>query len=185
MLNMHDIMLRMAARHPAFASHAAFRDALTETLRDYFDIEDISKEWRPPRSRGAAIDVRFTRDGLSVVAALHYVTAATGQEDVARASFWRDIQRIERMVSTALCDSGYVIMLTGQPSLWTASGRPAANEAAFDTGEGHHFRGAHAGANGEPVVTQRDYFFQWLRYGGGGLGRTTEFRYLIVRVDAD
>ncbi|MBM3940391.1 MAG: hypothetical protein FJ318_05800 [SAR202 cluster bacterium] len=181
MLNMHDIMLRLAARHPTVGSRDDLARHLARTIYEHFDVGRIEAL---PRSEAQAdgMDIRIERGGAITAMRLTVATAG-GDSDGARVRLWRGIEAVERWLLDGACDLGYVIDLTDDATLWAASGRPAASEPTFDIGNGHHFRGARRLDDDDAVVARNDYLFRWQLYARLVGGR--EWRYLVVRVDAD
>jgi hypothetical protein len=122
-----------------------------------------------------------------------YALRSQTAQDLGRYDFIKDIGRVENIVTDrAPRASGYVILLTNDPSYWTQSRNDNTADVRFRLHEGNTLHGGLGWGAGASAGTTRgreellqiggSYALQWEDYSRVGGGSYGELRYLVVEV---
>ncbi len=134
----------LSRKRPLFHSEADFQHALAWEIQKRIPEARIRLEIRPNARLREYIDVWVEHDNERHAIELKYKTrllSATVQgeayslanqaaQDLARYDFFKDIQRLERLVASSIASDGWAIFLTNDPTYWT-SGRGGSVDLAF------------------------------------------------------
>ena len=205
-LDLPAALAALAEQRPVFHSEADFQFALAWVIRKRHPGIEVRLEypapWDGPRSY---IDVWLRNgDGPNPVE-LKYWTSKTeltfadetfdlkqqGAQDQGRYDFWKDVERIERLIASGLTTGGYVVALTNDRGYWN-EGREGTIDGAFRMHAGRVVQGTlswspHASAGSikgreSPIDLSGGYVTHWHHYSQPAEGPGGEFRYLLLDV---
>ena len=209
MLDIHNLMTRLASRRPIFHSEADFQHELAWEIRATHDDCPVRLEFPPlpDERKKMALDIWMPSTKLAIelkypTRKLNWTTdlgerfsLATGARDVARYDFLKDIQRIERIVEgnlPAYC--GFAVLLTNDPSFWDPKkSRTDVVDAEFHIYEGRGIGDSEMGwssrasdgtkrSREEPIKLSHSYALNWQDYSHFGKKPGEKFRYVAVAV---
>lgn len=200
-----DRMASLARQRPVFHSEADFQHALAWHWQQQTPNAAIRLEYRLPfvGERGYAdlwirdggrttyIELKYWTRALNVQQGEEtYTLANQAAQDISRYDFIKDLERVERAVTSGLASVGFVVALTNDQSYWSPP-RPGTVDAAFRLHEGRTLIGELAWAEHAGIGTTatrhrilnlaREYRCHWQPYSDLGVPRG-EFRYLLVEV---
>lgn len=210
MLEIDEVMARIAAERPLFHSEADFQHALAWELHRQMPDASVRLElpqalpnkpihldlWVEQTNQAYAIELKYpTRKFEAMVANERFALKNHSAQDSLRYDFVKDIGRVEQIVAASgdINVTGYAILLTNESAFWRG-GRPDANDAQFQLREGWTLNGRMAWAEKAgagtikgretPLVLQGTYDLHWRDYSQPIPGRDERFRYLAVKVQA-
>ena len=192
-------MAPLAKRRPVFHSEADFQFALAWEIQKRHPKVDMRLEYPVPLDRvQGRIDI-WLEDSATAVELKYWTHKATltnhaerfefadGAPVWERYEFWKDVARIERLISDGPAKAGYVIALTHSQGFWNGVGAGTVDEA-FRIFNGRTVSGRldwapHTGAgtrqdHEEPHELRGSYLTRWHEYSPLG------FRYLLIDVRA-
>ena len=201
----------LAERRPVFHVEADFQHALAWVIHECHPGIDVRLE-RPvtlDEERGHA-DIWLRDDGGDTVVELKYWTRSTGSvlhvdgedfplrdqgaQPLSRYDFWRDVRRMERLISEGHAGTGYGVALTNVQNYWNA-GQARVIDATFRIHEGHEVSGVLAWrpdpppsagttvGRESPIHLSGRYVANWRDYSSPEPGLPGgEFRYLLLDV---
>ena len=201
-----ELLAALAADRPIYHSEADFQHAFAWQARIAAPTADIRLEVR--LQPGRSLDLLFRDDSGRVGAELKYLTRRFGAEwhgerfelanqaagPVRRYDVVKDIVRVEDLLVAGLISRGYVILVTNEPTYWSAPVRAATSDAMFRLEEGRTLSGPLGWGPNTGVGTMRrreqplelrgSYVLHWTDFSqiddaGGG-----RFRALLVDVNA-
>lgn len=193
------VMADLADRRPVFHSEADFQFAFAQAVVCADPGIEVRLEVRQPFGKAEYVDLVCQTQQRRTLVELKYPTALwTGADpsgeqytvrnhaayDLARRYFIHDIARLEKFVDATPNTDGVAILLTNEPSLWTASSR-ATRYANFRIHEGQTLTGRLVwGTGGTPYDEdlRGSYLTSWSDYFGLEGPRGT-FRYLALTVN--
>lgn len=141
-------MAALAKRRPVFHSEADFQHELAWTIRERHPDAGIRLEYPLPLDgpRGA-IDIWLT-DGPTAIELKYWKKG--GAPDLARYDFWKDIDRLESLIADRWIDTGYVVAVANDQSIWN-KGKTGTADESFRLHEGREVEGTLAwGARAGP-----------------------------------
>ena len=184
MVNIVEIIQKLACERPIFHSEADFQQALAwqihlESLKcqirleypldyegsDHLDIVLLEKD------RELALELKYKKHRfLAFVHQEIFSLKADSAEDIGRYDFLKDVQRLEKFVSNRPKASGYAILLTNDSLYWKASPRKTISDA-FRLHEGRKVTGTLVWSTGAgkgttkgrelPIILKGVYDCQW------------------------
>jgi hypothetical protein len=189
-LQLSNIMHRLAQVRPIFHSEADFQHALAWQIHAEHPDAQIRLEYRPFVDERVYIDIWCEVDGQSTAIELKYPTkrlSATSVEDerfvlaehsaqdLTRYDIIKDVVRIERVIGTVSKTLAAAIVLTNDPSFWNPSARAVPTiDDAFRIHEGRTLAGSCAWAETAGPGTTKGrttrlnvrgtYLFAWQDY---------------------
>lgn len=192
----------LAGRRPVFHAEADLQHALAWELARARPAASIRLE-RPFRLGGETLHLDFValESNVSVGVELKHWTRklvatvdgeefrlSDGADDAASYDFWKDVSRLERLVSAGVLQRGFVVALTNVPGFW----QPRSAGTIFESYRLHEGRtatgslawAAHAspgstGSRSSPIQLAGTYTLQWRNYSRVA---NHEFRYVVVAV---
>jgi hypothetical protein len=150
MLEMNDIMRRLARERPLFHSEADFQHALAWKIHGLMPEAQIRLEVSSGRfdkreridilvrfgNQTCAIELKYKKRKVDYeFAGEKFSLANDGAQDIGRYDFIKDVARLERFVSSERDIIGHAIFLTNDDLYWRESAR-GINSAAFFLHEG-------------------------------------------------
>jgi len=197
----------LARKRPIFHSEADFQHALAWELHSQLPESEVRLElpiessgnalhldlWLSAPGRAVAIELKYKTRSLSVkLNGESFSLKSHSAQDVGRYDFLRDIQRIERIVSSHPGTRGYAILLTNDSSYWKPSSDIKTVDGAFRLHEGRSVEGTLAwGSNAapgtirsreKPITLVGTYKIIWKEYSKVGSSSYGAFRYLALSV---
>jgi hypothetical protein len=145
-LDIGDIMRRLAVERPLFHSEADFQHALAWKIHELEPHAQIRLEVSSGRfDKRERIDILVRMGGASHAIELKYkkrklqcewggekfALANDGAQDIGRYDFIKDIARLEQFVSSEANADGYAILLTNDDLYWRESVRGVTSAAFF------------------------------------------------------
>lgn len=207
MLDIPLVMDSLAERRPIFHSEADFQHALAWRIREMDPDCRIRLEFNPfPKDdrrsyldiwlpeRGVALELKYpTRSFETERMGETFAIRNHGAQDLVRYDFLKDVQRLERVARERSGQAGCAIMLTNDPTYWSA---PATHrntvDAEFRIHEGRRISGELKWANHaskgttrgreNPIRLANAYTMRWRDYSTVAGGRYAAFRYLAAPV---
>jgi hypothetical protein len=208
MIDIKKILNILASERPIFHSEADFQHGLAWQIhlespeclmrlefkpphfkeRVYLDI------WAAARDTNLAIELKYkTRGLIATVRKEAYNLLDQSAQDLARYDFLKDIQRVERIVSSADDVLGYAIFLTNDSAYW----KPPINRRTIDadfrihqgrtvTGELRWSPDASKGTmrgRENTILIEGVYNWNWQDYSQVSKASYGNFRYLLVRIE--
>jgi hypothetical protein len=198
----------LARSRPLFHSEADFQHALAWEIHRRHPECLVRLEWPPPDWESGRVDMFFRMQDRSVAIELKYGTRALrcevngesfalkeGAHDTGKAGFYRDIQRLERLVLTERrADAGYAILLTNDWLYWQEPSHQATC-AQFSTHEGRVVssgvlkwaeRTAESTKHECPEATiEGRYRLEWRPFSKPHPAKSAELRYLLVQIGGE
>lgn len=182
-------MAALAKRRPEFHSEADFQHELAWTIHERHPDAGIRLEYPLPLDgQRGAIDIWLT-DGPTAIELKYWKIG--GAQDLARYDFWKDVDRLERLIADLWIDTGYVVALTNEQSIWNKS-KPGTADESFRLHEGREVEGtlawgARAGSGTrkgreQPHELRGRYRINWRDYSTPASNGA--LRYLIIDVGA-
>ncbi|MCG3133017.1 MAG: hypothetical protein HMLKMBBP_00103 [Planctomycetes bacterium] len=191
----------LAPRRPLFHSEADFQHALAWELaasglateirlerpldhaadRLYVDVVARVGDTR------VAIELKYWSRVLAVeIDGETFRLKSGAAQDVRRYDFWKDVERVQTLLSTGIVDVGFVLALTNDPGYWTP-GRDGTVDRAFRMADGSMVRGELAwdprASEGTRKGRERTISIRQpvpLRWADYSVVGTERFRYVLV-----
>ncbi len=205
MLNLADIMHRLAETRPIFHSEADFQHAFAWQIHTEKPKARIRLEYRPFPKERVYIDIWCQLNGLSTAIELKYPTKRTsitsaeserfelaehGAQDLTRYDIVKDIVRVERALDVIPNTAAAAIVLTNDSSFWSPSPRAIPTiDDAFRIHEGRTLAGSCAwGISAGPGTTKGrtvvldvrgSYPMRWQDY-SSTTERWGQFKFVII-----
>lgn len=202
------VLSTLAERRPVFHSEADFQHELAWTIRERHPRIEVRLErpvslsderghvdvWVLDGSYAAPIELKYWTQAPSTPLVVHgerYYLTDQGAQPLRRYDLWKDISRMELLISQGSATNGYAVALTNVRTYWT-EGRTDVIDAAFRTHPGREVHGELAWqkepADGtiagrrSPIGLAGRYVAQWERYSMAAEGPGGDFRYLLLDV---
>ena len=211
MLDIHNLMARLASRRPIFHSERDFQHALAWQVHETCPDSDLRLEreqFSPGTAEHMATDIWIRLPDAVVAIELKYTNRAFqiewddevfalrdhGAQPPRRYDFIKDIQRLEQtLLLPDPADYGIAVLLTNTQTYWTPPRQNNVIDAAFrihdgqtvGSGELRWSENASTGTMGgkvEPIALSGSYRMQWRDYSTFGDKTGERFRYLAVFV---
>lgn len=205
MLNIHDIMNRLASKQAVFHSRRDLHASLiVQILQGYTGCEVMPEFNHIPDDRTR---LNIWLPSLGTIIRLRYPTSEfrmerrgerfgllhQGANDRGRYEFLRDVQRLERAINEVNgARRGFAVMLTNDHLYWNEGARPGTVDADFRIHEGRKLSGVLAWSDAasagtkegmeESISLKGQYEMRWCDYSNLGLRQNSRFRYLAVEV---
>ena len=199
--NIHDLMLGLSSEHPIFQSEADLQHALAwriHTLDPNYRVRLEARVggiyvdlWLPDNR--IAVELKFAKGDLETHYKGEKFCLPQGAWDSTAHHFMHDIVRLEWLVGTGEIDTGFAVLLSNEPKIWTPPNPDLPNQ--FDAFRLHEEQPPLAGQRNvadhatdkikrshPPVALSGSYPVLWRPYSnleGKGSGL---FRYLAVEV---
>ena len=209
-LDLPSALSALADERPVFHSEADFQHALAWVIRERHPDIDVRLErpvlldgqrghvdiWLRDSDVEKAIELKYwAREGeLTVVGERFQHRGWAG--DIDRCGFWKDVARVERLISGGFAEGGYAVALTNIAGGWGApqSGWERTNDAAFRVHEALSVGGTLDWAEktavstrklcNAPIILRGSYRTRWRPYSQPAEVPGGEFRYLLLDVGA-
>jgi len=188
-----------------FHSEADFQHALAWTIREQNPDYPIRLEVPLRSSANSHLDILILSEKATALELKYHKGAlktsvddekfdlrGTAPRDVARYGFLKDIERLERFVRDFSISSGFALMLTNDPRLWSDPEIGKRIDREFDLSEaralnGHLNWAAHASpgsrvGGSEGIQLSRNYRCTWRPYSIVPNAKHGEFRYLLIQI---
>lgn len=211
MIDIVKIMQELSKTRPVFHSEADFQHALAWEMHKVMSDSNIRLEYPFSGKRTYHLDIFASGNNARIAVELKYKTILsfilTGEgayylkghlaQDQGRYDFWRDVRRLEEVVSARDKCSGYSVLLTNDSSYWNPSNRGVTACDDFRLSEGREVSGilrwGENAADGTtrnrktPISIAGTYTCDWNDYSEfqkedyvqGGL----RFRYLVIEIN--
>lgn len=201
--DMDSALLKLAARRPIFRSQIDLRDAMAGVLSDQGWNVTINREI----GRGLKVDIWAERAGSADIAIeVRYKTSrltctVNGEtfelkdqaaEDQARYDYWRDVEKLEQVVSSLPGTRGYAVMITNDHRYWDKPTRSQNVSEDFMLFDGRIVSGTlkwseKAGegtidGREKPVHLRDAYTLQWRDYSNPSTDKNGVFKALVLNV---
>jgi hypothetical protein len=201
--DMDSALLKLAARRPIFRSQIDLRDAMAGVLSDQGWNVTINREI----GRGLKVDIWAERAGSADIAIeVRYKTSrltctVNGEtfelkdqaaEDQARYDYWRDVEKLEQVVSSLPGTRGYAVMITNDHRYWDKPTRSQNVSEDFMLFDGRIVSGTLKWSEkaGEGTVDGREkpihlrdaYTLQWRDYSNPSTDKNGVFKALVLNV---
>ncbi len=195
----------LSKRRPVFHSEADFQFALAWEVQKRHPEVEIRLEYPVPlkgeqgrvdiwiEDSATAIELKYWTHKGAVTVDTESFVFADGAPVWERYEFWKDVARIERLISLGQARAGFVIALTHSQGFWTGEGLGTTDEA-FRLWEGRGVGGtldwsAHTGAGTRQDHEKRHelrgrYLVHWRNYPASSPSTGGGFRYLMLDVGA-
>ena len=208
MINIQAVLRSLAHKRPVFHSEADFQHALAWEIHERSPACSIRLEQKPPHLKSRFyLDVWVEINGAVFALELKYKTKVLnvefnnedfellnqGAQDLGRYDFLKDIQRLEQVVSGRNEITGYAILLTNDGTYWNTPGNRQTVDAAFRIHQGRTINGElkwDAGTGEgtmrgrkDPIVIKGHYTSSWEGYSELSNAPSSEFRYIMVKVE--
>jgi hypothetical protein len=209
-LSVPAVFTALADQRPVFHSEADFQHAIAWEIHKHLpgaavrlerpvEVSHLNKRlhvdiWIEQDSYVIAIELKYKTSALRAhIGSEHFALRSQSAQDLGRYDFIKDIGRVENIVTDrAPRASGYVILLTNDPSYWTQSRNDNTADVRFRLHEGNTLHGGLGWGAGASAGTTRgreellqiggSYALQWEDYSRLGGGSYGELRYLVVEV---
>jgi len=206
MIDINKVLTGLPSKRPVFHSEADFQHALAWQIHHEWPQCSMRLEFKPPNSSERvyldiwaadkeavlAIELKYKTRALEVTAAgedFHLLDQAA--QDLARYDFLKDIQRLERIVSTNKV-AAYAIFLTNDSAYWKQPLDKQTVDASFRIHQGRIVTGelrwgtdASKGTTHgreESIRIKGSYNFNWRNYSRVAETSYGIFKYLLVRI---
>jgi len=199
----------LAKHRPAFHSEADFQFALAwELRRRHPDLEvrleypvplkDTRGEidiWLPEARGPVAIELKYwTRRAELTVNGEPFVLKERAFKNLYLYDFWKDVVRTESLIAEGPAEGGYVVALTND-RFYESAGKGTAAYEAFRMYEGREVHPETLAWTGNPspkAIRGREaphqlrgrYFTCWQPYPGNPKDTDSNFRYLLLDIEA-
>lgn len=208
-LALADVMTAMSDRRPVFHSEADFQFEFARTVADIAPDVRIRLEvpMRRDDRRTEYVDLVCETDEQRTLIEFKYVTrrwtgtdSLTGEQfrlrnhaamDLARLHFIHDVRRLENWTERDDYTNGAAVLLTNDPSLWSAPRQATTNDAAFRIHQDRTLTGALTWGTPERAYPRNNrtlrgtYIANWHDYGTEPLpGTGGHLRWLAWTVNA-
>ena len=207
MLDIHNLMADLSQHRPIFHSEADFQFALAWQIHETMPDWKIRLEWPYRKERNWHLDIWLSIPRIAIE--LKYRTkklelkydgedfalSNQGAYDFGEYDFFKDIQRLERVVADKKAKAAFGILLTNDPRYWDppkGDSWKKTTDAAFRLHEGRTITGkltwsdktAESTKEGRegPICLTGSYRLHWRDYSSLGTGTNQQFRYLAVSV---
>lgn len=213
MIDIVKIMQELSKTRPVFHSEADFQHALAWEIHKVMPDSNIRLEYPFRREKDYHLDIFASDNNVRVAIELKYKTILSfilteegayylkghGAQDHGRYDYWRDVERLEEVVSARNECNGYSILLTNDSAYWNPSNRGATACDDFRLSEGGKVSGIlNWGKNAgkgttkgreAPISINGNYTCDWHDYSEfqkeecvqGGL----RFRYLVLEINKE
>lgn len=201
--DMDRALLELAARRPIFRSQIDLRDAMAGVLSDQGWNVTINREI----GRGLKVDIWAERAGSADIAIeVRYKTSRLtctvnsetfelkdqAAEDQARYDYWRDVEKLEQIVSSRPGTHGYAVMITNEHLYWDKPTKSQRVDGDFLLFDGRIVSGTLKWSEkaGERTVEGREmpihlrgaYTLKWRDYSNPSTDKNGVFRALVLNV---
>jgi hypothetical protein len=205
MIAIHDVLVALAAQRPIYHSEADFQHALAWEIHKRLPTARVRLERRMlHEGKAMHIDLWIERGADLLAIELKYKTRpisyqhgdeqfnvlSHGAQDLGRYDFIKDVQRLEACVDAHPSARGLAILLTNDPSYWSAATGAATIDTAFRIQEGRTLTGTLAWATHAGIGTTRgresaltlrgSYPVQWHSYSTLPVTTSGVFRYVVL-----
>ena len=205
MLNITEIMKKLAKNRPIFHSEADFQFALAWEIQKAKPNGQVRLEY--PFGNGPerkyldiwlqdmkiAIELKYRTQQLNrVINDESFVLKPHEALDTGRYGFIRDVKRIERVRQRKPSATGFAVLLTNDPLFWDNSPKNKTQAADFLIYDGRVIKDEMKWPkvkkwmkeNGvdKPIKLDGCYELNWQDYSNCGAGKYRQFRYLAVKV---
>lgn len=212
-LSISEVLAALAEQRPIFHSEADFQHAIAWAIHERLPGASVRLEcpvkvstltkplhvdiWIEQDGDVLAIELKYKTRALQVlVGNEQYALRSQSAQDIGRYDFIKDIERVENIVADhAPYATGYVILLTNDPSYWTQPRNDDTVDARFRLHEGSNLHsslewgpGASEGTKRgreNPLLLSNSYVLQWEDYSQVADGIYGWLRYLLVRVKSE
>lgn len=206
MFDIHAVMKSLAVRRPVFHSEADFQFALSWHIHELLPGCEVRLEFKPfPRESvhldiwlptlGTAIELKYATQTLDTeCVGERFAPKSQSAQDQRRYDFLKDVERLERIVSSSRAKNGLAIMLTNDPLYWkppqqnwqsTADvafrihdGLPKIGELIWSPSAGEGTTRSRT----SPIRLTGSYVARWANYSRLDANRNSQFRYLVFDV---
>jgi len=207
MLDMSELLKRLAARRPVFALETDFQDALASQIRLDYPAASVAREIQQPLgNRRAFIDIEAQIDGRRTFFELKYKTTLAsyfvgsqafhlkrhGAQDQGLYDCIKDFSRLEHFVRQYPGSEGFAILLTNDKKYWSPGSKVDCLDREFKLTDGRLLAGTfqwakHAGKGSisgreDPLVLTGSYRVTWSTYTAFSNPSTPDFRVLVIHV---
>lgn len=205
MIDIHDLMSRLAVERPIFHSEADFQHSLAWLIHRDRPDSHVRLETRPERGvhldllivdeRRTAIELKYlARRFEGTVQGEPFDLPNQGAHDISRHDVCKDIVRVEKLLADGYADEGWAVVLTSDQGYWRAGTKADPIDAHFRLHEGRVIEGdlawgALAGAGttrrrDTPLRVRGRYECRWHQYSTipRPSGRPVELRFLALRI---
>ena len=206
----HNALDQLSKRRPVFHSEADFQHALAWQFQIANPDAKIRLE-KQVAAKGSRVHLDLLvqmHDGETAIE-LKYKTRSAilkhekeefslrnqSAQDIGRHDFLKDVQRLEKYVSSKPSALGFAVLLTNDRTYWTESKKIDSVDSAFRIHEGKQMAGevtwsakASAGTKRkreEAIKLRSSYTIGWRNYSSFGSGVADEFRYILLCVQGD
>ena len=205
MLDIHALMADLSLSRQIFHSEADFQHALAWQIHEAMPDCRVRLEYpHPYEGSRIYLDVWLPDAGIAIELKYHtkrlkldwngepFALSEQSAQDVFRYDFFKDLQRLERLVSDwPHCTAGFAVALTNNPLLWDQGRTRQGNiDSAFHIYEGREVEGdlawldrAGAGTTKgreSPICLKGRYKLRWQDYSTLPSSKNEVFRYLVV-----
>ena len=207
MLDLVEVMKKLAINRHIFHSEADFQHALAWEIHKQWPGCSMRLEYKPPyidtrlyldlwASNGdeiLAIELKYktrelkTKNGEEIFDLLDQ-----GAQDLGRYDFLKDIQRLEEIVEGNQNITGYGILLTNDHLYWNRPGRNRTVDTDFRIHDDREIKGeltwtekaSEGTKNGrkDMITLKNSYSMEWKDYFKPSNEKNGKFRYLLVEV---
>ena len=186
---------------PIFHNEADFQFAFAWKIQQQYPDFNIRLEYKIMEPIKRYIDV-WIRNPNPIAIELKYKSALLntqvddeifnltnhGAVDLGRYDFWKDVQRLEEIVTSHPNTEGYAVMITNDPSYWKSPQNNNTNDSAFKIHEGRQVTGdlswsSKAGrgtteCREKPLTIKGAYDVHWKKYSNH---KNNEFKILCLK----
>jgi hypothetical protein len=199
-VDLHNTLKELSEERPIFHSEADFKFALAWKIKEKVSPEKIIIEYPVNiENKRIYIDIYFKKDNNEYFLELKYKTKKYevdyedmkynlknhGAPDIARYSYLKDIERLEKLLDINSKFIGYTILLTNDNLLWEKSSKKN-NDYQYQIYNGYrlnykqkHDKKIHLKSNSKriegPIKLRFPYNFNWYNYTDG-------FNYLLNKI---
>lgn len=208
MIDVQELLFRLATERPIFHSEADFQHALAWAIHRQYPEAQVRLELPVASVSGAMhVDLWIGWPGKHVAVELKYKTRAMAVEyagelfslkghsaqDLGRYDFLKDIVRLELLTASRPSLTGYAILLTNDSSYWSSPTSGRTVDAQFRLHQGRQCTGTLSWGTGASPGTIRNretplcldgaYHLAWQDYSRLPVRSYAVFRALVVQVD--
>jgi len=203
---MNTALIQLASKRPVFHSEADFQHALAWQIHHEWPECSMRLEFKPPNSKERvyldiwaadketvlAIELKYKTRGLEVaIGGESFHLLDQSAQDLARYDFLKDLQRLERVLSTNKVIA-YAVFLTNDSAYWKDPASSRTVDASFRINQGRSATGelswGTAASKGtthgreESILIRGDYSFDWQNYSRVSNTSYGTLKYLLVRI---
>ncbi len=202
---------KLSQSRPVFHIEADFQHALAWQIQKDFSELEIRFEYKPQNisdrmfvdlwikdesGNNFAIELKYkTRKFEETVHDEKFKLMDQSAQDLGRYDYLKDVQRLEKIVSTHPKTTGYAILLTNDSGYWNTPTSNATVDADFRIFDGktihgklewseHTSTGTTSGRT-KPLDISGNYLLKWSDYSQNGASNRGNLRYLAVKILGD